>query len=93
MKTTRYYIGFENMESAMCSKMEISKAEYNRQMAYMREQVVATEHNEYTLDELSPVVHDLGTTVKTIISFSMGCAYTDLIKVECKPGYCFTNKR
>lgn len=93
MKTTKYYIQFENIEVAMSTQIEISKAEYNRQLNHLREQVIATETNEYPLEEKATEVCDLETYTKTIISFNCGCAYTDLTKIECKPGYCFKNKR
>jgi hypothetical protein len=92
MKTARYYIQFENIEIAMSTQMEISKTEYTRQLKHLREQVIATETNEYSLNENDPIVYDLGTATKTTISFNCGCAYTDLIKIECKDGYCFKNK-
>lgn len=93
MKTTRYYIQFDNLEVAMSTQMEISKAQYNEQLKHLRQQVIDTENNEYPLQENDAIVYDLNTAVKTTISFNCGCAYTDLIKIECKDGYCFKNKR
>lgn len=92
MKATRYYIQFENLECAMSTKMEISKAQYNAQLKHLRQQMIEVENNEYPLEENDPIVYDLGTAIKTTISFNCGCAYTDLIKIECKDGYCFKNK-
>lgn len=93
MKTTRYYIQFDNLERPMSTQMEISKAQYIEQLKHLRQQVLDSESCEYPLNELDPTVYDLNTTIKTTISFNCGCAYTDLIKIECKPGYCFKNKR
>ena len=93
MKTIRYYISFDNLERPMSTQMEISKAQYNEQLKHLRKQVNDTETYEYSLTENEPVVYDLGTTIETTISFNCGCAYTDLIKIECKDGYYFKNKR
>ena len=93
-KTVKYFIEFEAYEYAMSQKMEISKAEYTRQLKFMREQVEKT-----AIDEDTPVteneikVYDNGKTVETIITFQSGCAFTDLIKIECKEGYYFKPKK
>lgn len=94
MKKVKYFIDFENFENSMCSHLEISKAEYKRQLKHLREQAVSTKKNE---DEC-PIVErpirkfDHETTIETIIAFNCGCAFVDLTKIECKEGYCFARK-
>ena len=93
MKTVRYYIAFENLECAMSTKMEISKAQYTEQLKHLRKQVKATETYETPLEERPSQIYDHPTTTETVVTFVCACAYADLIKIECKDGYYFKNKR
>jgi redox-regulated HSP33 family molecular chaperone len=93
MKTVKYFISFENLENQMCNEFEISKAEYNKQIKFLREQIKNTEDTEAPIEEMEERVLQNETLVKTIISFNCGCSFTDLIKMECKAGYCFTPKK
>lgn len=93
MKTTKYYISFENLDYAMSDEIEISKAEYLRQLSLLRKQVENTKNDETPITERNVQIYDKEVFVKTIISFNHICAYTDLIKVECKEGYRFKTKK
>lgn len=90
MKTAKYRIVFEYLDSDMCQEMEISKKEFNRQLSFLREQTVHTLGNECPITECEPRVRDRETFVETMHHFNSGCAVTYLFALECKPGYCFT---
>lgn len=92
MKTARYFIKFENFEHSMCNDVEISKKEYNKQVKFMREQVKTNIDSEIPVKELDTKTYEKETTIETVISFICACAYTDIIKIECKDGYCFRKK-
>lgn len=94
MKTVKYLISFENFENSMCRDLEISKKEYDKQLKFMREQVKNTIIDEETpIRETNIRTYENKTTIETHISFNCGCAYTDLIKIECKEGYHFKPKK
>lgn len=93
MKTARYFIHFENIEYSMCQKFEISKKEYENQVKFMKNQVNITSIDEETpVTEIEPKIFEYEKYTETIITFQCACAFTDLIKKECKEGYCFRNK-
>lgn len=90
MKTEKYFIEFDYCEIGMCAPMSISKKEFNRQLAFMREQVTETKDNEETpVQEFDPIRSDLGTTERTVYVFHSGCTRTFLTELKCKPGYRF----
>ena len=94
MKKVKYFIDFENFENSMCSHLEISKAEYERQLDHLRLQIIKTcESEDETPITARPVrKFEHETTIETITSFNCGCAFVDLTKIECKEGYCFARK-
>lgn len=89
MKTAKYFIEFDYCENGMCAPMEISKKEYQRQLAYMREQINATKDDECPVEEMEPIQKDLETMNKIVYIFHSGCARTFLTSLKCKPGYRF----
>ena len=89
MKTAKYRIVFEYLETDMCQEMGISKKEFNRQLFFLRQQVKNTTVNECPVTECEPRIRDHESLVETMYHFTSGCAVTYLFALECKPGYCF----
>ena len=90
MKTAKYRIEIENLETTMCQTLDISKKEYTRQLAFMRQQVKETAANEYPVTESEPRSYDHEGMTETVYQFNCGCSSTYLIALECKEGYHFT---
>ena len=90
MKTAKYRIEVEFLETAMCQTLDISKKEYNRQLAFMRQQVRDTADNECPVAEIEPRSYDHEGMTETVHRFNSGCCATYLIALECKEGYRFT---
>lgn len=93
MKKAMYCIGFEMVETAMSTKMEISKAEFEKQLAFLNKQVEKTIDNEYAVEQMSVKTYETNSTYETIYHFNCGCADTYLYKTECKDGYCIKPKK
>lgn len=89
MKTKIYKIAFQFIESDMCSNIVISKKEFDRQLAFMREQVKATAKNEYPIEEYPVEKCDHICYNETTYIFTSGCATTYLFALICKNGYKF----
>lgn len=89
MKTAKYVIAFDSIDTDMCYELVISKKEYNRQLAFLRQQVERTKDNECPCTERI-YKHDHGTFTETTIYFSVATATTYLSALECKEGYHFT---
>lgn len=90
MKTAKYRIEIEFLETAMHQSLDISKREYNRQLAFMRQQVKATADNECPVTEAETLSGDHKGYTETWHRFNCGCCATYLIALECKEGYHFT---
>lgn len=89
MKTVKYFMEFDMCDIDMCSKIEISKKEYERQFKFIQSQMKETEGQEFSVTALEPIIRDFGTYTSSFYSFSCGCATTYLYKQECKEGYHF----
>lgn len=89
MKTAKYILEIDMLDTDMLQSMELTKKEYNRQLAYLHSQVQATADNELPVEE-SKEVHDRDGYTKTITMYSCGCCTTYLIAIECYPGYHLT---
>lgn len=90
MKTAKYKIQFEGYEVMMSTDMEITKKEFNRQLAFLRQQVKDTpDTNEYPVKEYEPHVYERSGFTETVYHFNSGCADTYLTALVCKPGYHF----
>lgn len=92
-KTVKYFISFENLENQMSTEIEISKSEYNRQIKFLRAQIKNTEDTDAPIEEMEEKIYVRETSIETRNSFNCGCSFTDLTKIECKDGYCFTPKK
>lgn len=93
MKTTRYYIEFDMVENQMCDRIEISKATYNHQMKFLKQQTCCTMDKEYPVEHPRSIVHHHTNTIETRTWFCCDCATTTLIELKCLPGYCFKAKK
>ena len=90
MKTAKYRIVFEYLEADMCQEMDITKKEFTRQLAFLRQQVENTKDNECPVTECDTRIRDRETFTETTHHFTSGCAVTYLFALECKEGYRFT---
>lgn len=89
MKTCKYYISFDSIETKMCNDIEISKKEFTRQLQYLQKQMIETADDEYPMEELEPTSYTHDTYTATNYKFYVGTATTYLTKIECKEGYYF----
>jgi hypothetical protein len=89
MKTAKYILEIDMLDTDMVQSMELTKKEYNRQLAYLHSQVQATADHECPVEETEHVLDRDGYT-KTINMYSCGCCTTYLIAYECRPGYHLT---
>lgn len=92
MKTAKYKLEIEFYENQMLSDMTITKKEFLRQLAFMREQIELTKDYECPVTEASwsPQVREHKGVIETVYTFCSGCGRTFLTAFECKPGYHFT---
>ena len=88
MKTEKYGIGFMSIETSMCSQIEISKKEYDKQIRFLNKKIEMTQADEYPMEK-SEMVFQNEQMIETVTSYSVGTGETILIKYECKPGYHF----
>lgn len=91
MKTKIYKIAFQFIDTDMCTNLDISKKEFDRQLAFMREQVKTTAGNEYPIEEYPMNKKDCICYTETAYIFVSGCATTYLFELVCKNGYKFKN--
>lgn len=89
IKTTKYRIEIDFLETAMCQTLDIPKKEYNRQLAFMRQQVRDTADYECPVTEVDVRSYDHEHMTETVHRFNSGCCSTCLIVLKCKEGYCF----
>lgn len=92
MKTIRYFISVENCECLLVSEMEITKAQFYKQMGDLLKETRDTKDHEFKLDTLKEQTIETDSYIKTIYCFNCCCGYTYLTKIECKKGYCFKKK-
>lgn len=89
MKTKLYKIQFQFIETNMSSEIIISKKEFDKQLAFLREQIAKTADYECPVEEMQAFETDrICYTEKTYV-FSSGCATTYLTESICKTGYKF----
>ena len=93
MKKAMYSIEFDMGESAMSGRIEISKAEFEKQLSLLKKQIVATAESEFAVEELPYSSYETASTYETTYLFSCGCATTYLRKTECKEGFCIKPKK
>ena len=93
MKTARYYIEFDMIENEMCDRIEISKATYNHQMKFLKQQTVCTMDTEYPVEQPRTIVQNHAECIETRTWFVCGCATPTLIELKCLPGRCFAAKK
>ena len=86
MRTTRYTVEIDYLETDMLQRMDITKKEYKRQLDFLRMQVRATVDNECPVEE-SVEVQDREGYTKTVSVYRCGCCTTYLTAIECHPGY------
>lgn len=91
MKTSQYIIETAYLENDMILRMEISKKEFTRQLAFLRQQIETTKDDEcpITEPEYSGSTHEGEGYIKTLYYFRSGCAETCLHEIKAKEGYHF----
>lgn len=92
MITARYYIEFDSADVDMCSRIEISKTEFNRQLSFLTKKIEETKDCENFLETHIPIVTQSNEATTTYYTFNCGSASTYLTKIECKEGYQFKRK-
>jgi hypothetical protein len=86
MKTAKYILEIDMLDTDMVQSMELTKKEYNRQLAYLHSQVQATADHECPVEERKEEYARDGYT-KTVNIYRCGCCRTYLIAIKCHPGY------
>ena len=91
MKTEKYTVEVENLELEIICPIDISKAEFKKQLKYLRDKTKEVACDIKT-EELPLRTTD--TECYTIYehSFVRGCSITTLSRRVCKEGYCFKRK-
>ena len=93
MKTTKYSIQFDYLEQLGSTEIIISKAEFDKQLKHLKEQVKASEKFEYEYpNELKEYSNETTQIIITTYLFESGCANIYLKKYSCKEGYHFKTK-
>lgn len=93
MKTARYYISVEVADTIVVAQMEISKAEYWRQMENFNKVVKETEGDEYSQAEINHNEVDSDRILTVMDDLLHAGSHVTLLRHECKEGYCFKPKR
>ena len=94
MKTAKYSIEFDHLETLSTSEIFITKEEFYKQLSRYRKQVEETKGcAESPVEERETDVYDLPQLVKTVYIFRCGCSSLYLTEYKCKPGYGFKNKK
>lgn len=88
MKTAKYSICFDAIDTELCKEISLSKKEYERQMGFLLSQLLETAQNEYPMQYRSRTDDYESVTVTRHI-FTVGTADTTLTAMLCKPGYHF----
>ena len=88
MKTEKYSIQFESIDTALSTEIFISKKEYNKQLDFLAKQAAETTGNEYPLE--THTIEKDGEKMQVIQGrFSVGTGDVYLTKYMCKHGYYF----
>lgn len=88
MKTEKYAIQFESIDTVMCTEIMISKKEFHKQLSFLAKQADNTAADEYPVEERTTTEEN----EKIIITrrlFSVGTGSVYLTSYICKPGYHF----
>lgn len=88
MKTETYTIQFKAIETALSRAMTISKTEYEKQLAFLMNQLEETKDNEFPMEHRT-YTRELTGATWTQHYFTIGTADTILSETICKPGYHF----
>lgn len=88
MKKEKYILCVECCESEIIKDIKISKKEYKKQLAFLRNQTEKTKEYE------SPVIEretkkDCDTYTQQANYFTCACSTTSLFALVCKKGYVF----
>ena len=87
-KVNKYTISFGSIEAKMSTEIQISRAEFNKQLSFLRKQIEATADEEYPMEERFREDTTEALIARTY-TFTVGTGDTYLTHYECKPGYCF----
>lgn len=93
MKREMFFIEFSVLDTDMSTRIPLSKAEFNRQLKFLRSQIVSTMDSEAPVSEIIIDRKETDTTIINYYFFNCGCADTMLVHYECKPGFTFKTKR
>ena len=89
MKTEKYSISFESVETALTTEIFISKKEYDKQIDFLAKQAYETAGNEFPLEQHT-ITRDGQQLLVIQHRFSVGTGDVYLTIYTCKPGYHFT---
>jgi len=95
MKTKKYSISFDSLESEMSTEIYISEKEYYRQLTFLLQQEIDTKNNdaEYKIEKITEKRSENKKVIVDTIYFQNCTATTTLKKYSCKKGYFFINKK
>lgn len=93
MKKVKYSIQFDYLEQFESTEIVISKAEFDKQLKHLKEQVKANGELDYECPiELMERSKENEQIVITTYHFQSGCADIYLKKYSCKEGWSFAPK-
>lgn len=93
MKKVKFSIQFDYLEQLGSMEIVISKAEFDKQLKHLKEQVKASEEFGYECPvELTEYNNENEKIVVTTYLFKSGCADIYLKKYACKEGWSFAPK-
>ena len=91
MKKTKKYKMYINALDTLETSVELSKKEYEQQMALLRGQVAQSKKScdEIFVAEEEDFVNESDTVIKYLTRITLGGYTIELIRYECKPGHYF----
>ena len=94
MKKAKYSIEFDYLEQLSSTEIVISKAEFNKQLKHLIEQVKQSTECDYECPvELQKWIKESDKVIITTYDFKSGCGNVYLKSYVCKEGWSFANKK
>ena len=92
MKKTKKYFMYINALDTLETSVELTKKQYDKQMALLRRQVADSKKScdEIFIAEEEDIVNESDRSVEYITMVTLGGYRIELMRKECKPGFHFT---
>lgn len=92
MKTKKYLLESEAIETMMIEKIEITKKQYDQMIRGLEKRLIETQSDEYPIEKDERVYH-FDNYVEIVKSYRCGCYTTYLTQLICNAGYCWKTKK